>query len=538
MRYGHWTGMCSSYDGNKILILFSRSVMSTLLSRSQTTNGPSIRKALRILDGLQDNLRRLVATIDEGTVHVQHEGQAALMSTGICGLPDDILHLLFDYARLQQNTHSQKKYILPVEITLSHVCRQFRTKMLSSPTLWSNLCSWYPRSMLSTYYSRSKDARLTVRLSLSDLDYPYSWFFGMSDGHVKRWKELYIGSDAEVWSDKESGVLQKLATWLSTHTLSQLRVLFISCPPSSHDVYTDGNHDRRGQCYEKWRMPVLRRLELSNILPGINNAHDGTLTSFRLIIDNCMLLNQHNKGHIWSFLQSSPSLTHLTLSILSNFPNHSSISLGPVVLPHLRTLRLENRHGMSVEAFRNALTHIQAPALDCLHLETEFSFLRPPIGYAQWVAHVFPPLANFVSVSELTLLFKASHATKENVFPAEGFSHIFHALPRLRRLHFGCNSPHKMRVLDLEEFAGRLGPIMDCAGTDYGPLTRICWRNCAVSDLFLKALLETSMAHPFWSAFEALQFVEEGKMLTLPKAEVERLLASKIAVHEFMASTT
>lgn len=95
-----------------------------------------------------------------------------------------------------------------------------------------------------------------------------------------------------------------------------------------------------------------------------------------------------------------------------------------------------------------------------------------------------------------------------------------------------------MRVLDLEEFAGRLGPIMDCAGTGYGPLTRICWRNCAVSDLFLKALLETSMAHPSWSAFEALQFVEEGRMLTLPKAEVERLLASKIAVHEFMASTT
>jgi len=330
--------------------------------------------------------------------------------------------------------------------------------------------------------------------------------------------------------DKESGVLQKLAAWLSTHTLSQLQVLSISCPPSSYDVYTVGNHDRRIKCYEQWRMPVLRRLELSNILPGTKNAYDGILTSFQLTIDSSMLLNQHNKGHIWSFLQSSPSLTRLTLSILSNFPNSSSLSLGPVVLPHLRTLRLENRQGMSVEAFKNALTFLCAPVLDCLHLETEFSFLHPN-DYVNWVTHIFPLLGNFDSVSDLTLLFKASHARKENAFPAEGLSYIFHALPRLRRMHFGCKSPYKMQVLDPEVLGGIFKFTMsDCAGTDYLPLTRMCWHNCTVSDLYLTALLRNLVVRPSWSAFEALQFVGEGRLLSLPKADVERLLASEIAV--------
>lgn len=347
----------------------------------------------------------------------------------------------------------------------------------------------------------------------------------MSNGHVGRWKELYLNTDAEFWSDKEIGVLQKLASWLSSFTFLQLRALSVKLPAYSYDSYTEGKFI--SPFYDDWRMPALRELELCNILPGKVNLLP-TLTSLQLTINNLSMLTQYNKDRIWSFLQSAPSLSHLTISIIvSNFSEFSNSSLVPIVLPRLRSLRLEDRIGRSMAPFRNALTHIHAPALSNLHLEATFSDRCPPNDYVKWVAHVCPLLEKFQSVTDLALFINVtSGRRKGEVFHVGGLSRIFSSLPRLGRFHFGCRAPFEMQVLDTKVVNGS----STFMGSHSPSLTRLCWHNCSISDQYLSTFLQNLAACPSWSAFEALEYVEDSKVFCVPKSIIDGLLARGIPV--------
>lgn len=375
--------------------------------------------------------------IDSGINNIQIQCKGTLIPSGICGLPEDIMLKIFEASKLVTPTERNK---MPIEVTLSHICHQFRVTIHSAPTLWSDLHSWFSGGMLYDYLRyRSGTATLTVHICLSDFFSDVSSFFWAMRDDVHRWRELHLSSYGDHWSMDQTERLECLVKWLSQRNMESLDLLRVKFPSNYEGWLTEVDY-RKQRFYEQWKMPALRRLELTSVVPSPRPCP--SLVSFCFnVTDEGMKLNRDNITFLWTFLQTCTGLESLSLSLPPDFPM-DRLQLRPVEFPNLTSLVLSLRFcsASTAETFKFALSQIHAPDVTQLHACTTFSFLDYSHDFNKLMEDVFDFFGKFPAVTDFTLILIPRYSKEEGRFSLEGLAKLLKAFPALRTFQFGTET--------------------------------------------------------------------------------------------------
>lgn len=496
-------------------------MVSILPSCPKPDDAPSIRRGLRNLQATRITLLRVADMIDGGINNIQNQCRGALIPTGICGLPEDILLKVFEASKLVIPIERHK---MPIEVTLSQICHQFRVTIHRAPTLWSDLHSWFSGGMLYDYLRyRSGTATLTVHVCLSDFYSDVSSFFWAMRDDVHRWRELHLNSYGGHWNMDQIERLECLVKWLSQRNMESLNLLRVNFPSNYEGWLTEADY-RKERFYEQWKMPALRRLELTSVVPGSRPCP--SLVSFCFnVTDNGVKLNRYNIPSLWKFLQTCTALENLSLSLPPDFPM-DRLQLGSVELPYLKSLVLSLRFcsTSSAEPFKFALSQIYAPNVTKLHLCTTFSFIDYSHDFNKWMEDVFHPVfGNYPAVTDFSLILIPGYSKEGGRFSLEGLAKLLKAFPALRTFQFGAESNADVDALPKMKVDGAIW--CKCHPTIVtAPLAHISLHNCTIRDEHISYLLHELRSCPTWSEFEALEVVQGGCRSCLRRADIERLL--------------
>ncbi|KAI0750295.1 hypothetical protein C8Q80DRAFT_1270015 [Daedaleopsis nitida] len=250
-------------------------------------------------------------------------------SAPIHKLPAEILSHIFAYVCTRRRANAESMPDHAALITITHVCRLWRTVALRYATLWSHI-SLHHMSALA-FARRSQTALLTVIVSIRGKRWQRK--MGLLRRLLPRIRTLHV---TVTWMDD----LLKLADTLSSQHITSLTLQVSIKRVNGRPVFLPS----LGTIPPMFEglSPSLRSLTiLTNIHWCFPSGHFPGLTSLRLIHDGS--LDSMSFSHLLSLLSNTPSLEDL--EVRSSFPfsqsqeSPSTVS-EPVCLSRLRRLAI------------------------------------------------------------------------------------------------------------------------------------------------------------------------------------------------------
>ncbi|KAF8070737.1 hypothetical protein FPV67DRAFT_1040719 [Lyophyllum atratum] len=327
-------------------------------------------------------------------------------------LPPEILATIF--TDLQPRRRS--RYIIPFEVTMSHVCARWRDIALDTPLLWTMIDIYSTDSLdyVSSYLKRSQSCPSHVRFDIWESDRHLdpaaaAAFMPLVDlviQHIARWQTLLIFTSHK---STTASILLKMAD-LAPPLLQRLRIVdddeLISMDPievlsTNPRVFAGG-------------APSLVALHLNSLycLPPLINV---------------TTLYLHTSTYFSSYELNTEVLSDLTMACpsLSFLSIHGKL-LGPwsgndITMPSVRSLWFRNRDEDTLSAkflMTVSLPNLESLWLDCPHfpvirmLSTSHPAL-PSLKYLTLHHFDFYPSTNFAKVFPT---IKALHLSYCNPF--------------------------------------------------------------------------------------------------------------------------
>ena len=254
-------------------------------------------------------------------------------------------------------------------ITLTHVCRGWRTIFISRPSLWSYLdCSNIDKTR--TYIERSKAAPLEICVKAFRKYFYTKEAFLLAVPHIGRLKYLSIFArnlpSIIHYFFCRAPLLEELNIKLCGHRV-----------PILSDTFLDGN------------LPSLRDLRLTGVVTRLPWKNLSNLTTFYL----CDIPeDQVSIAQLLDFFENAP--LH-TIKLKHSIPNSSDASPGRIVsLSSLKTLAITGQ-----PAHSTLLDHLSIPTGASLVLESNFSGDTSP-----FLDHLPEPSENIKTLSRITTI--------------------------------------------------------------------------------------------------------------------------------------
>lgn len=290
----------------------------------------------------------------------------------ILSLPDEILILIFlDCLILAADPQSLPPGDAesPPEITLSHVCRQFRDVIVATPAAWTNIYATLstptsPDGALATYLQRSGEMPLTLRITVDPvaqrlIQSSTTHLFRMLNPHSSRWSHLFLKCG------KIHDILDAMQCLDNIH-IPLLRSLHVSI---DYSVMEFEGGIALFNLQNRLQMFVVNA-------PLLNDARFKGIHPLRCLTDTHALQSLHihevgARAHYSRFqntLQNFHQLTHLVISggdCVESWPTAAF----RVDIPSLRSLHIgthPNRIGVDLSEILKAIV---APLLRTLVLE-------------------------------------------------------------------------------------------------------------------------------------------------------------------------
>ena len=237
-------------------------------------------------------------------------------------------------------------------ITLTHVCRSWRTIFTSRPSLWSYLdCSNIDKTR--TYIERSKTAPLEICVK-SVREYFYiKEAFLLAVPHIGRLKCLSI------FASNLPGIIHYF--FCHAPLLEELDITLYDLPvPVLSDAFLDGN------------LPSLRDLRLTGVITSLPWKNLSNLTTFHL----CRIpTDQVSTTQLLNFFENAPFLRIIELE--ESIPNSSNAPPGRIVsLSSLKKLTII----AAQPTYSILLNHLSIPSGSLLVLEFDFSRVTSPVS--------------------------------------------------------------------------------------------------------------------------------------------------------------
>ena len=323
----------------------------------------SRERKLRELAEKLEKLQLEREELDHKIIQTQAEYGALYNKTApILNLPIEIMCRMFELAHHASFVEGVPENPL-IEVTISHVCTEWRSVALSFQTLWSNfrynvseLPKRIPIDRLVAYLKRSGSHLLDLHFTFSEsvlCEGSQALFYSMLENtisHVDRWRRFSLFSDVDVPMQGFSDRLQ----WLKAPNLQYLTM----CPSSS---------DPEGG-------PDSDRLAPSVLLGGAPKLFyvrvDGT--SFRNYfppLSNVTVLRLEDETDAWTFGSFSMFLEILALPSLSSlsivgqhFWEPESPQTSKITMNSLKHLR----YGEDFTFIGHFLPFLVAPLLETL----------------------------------------------------------------------------------------------------------------------------------------------------------------------------
>lgn len=228
--------------------------------------------------------------------------------------------------------------------TLTLVCSQWHHIIDNAPTLWSSLCSFFPRKYTATSILKSKSSNLTIyQLDhyISDEQPHYATFMGQVLPEVRRWEVADICVDA--LDDQSLRLLEQRAPQLTSFSFDMSSWKPDEFPSAPLDLF--GGYAPQLRTLELHEVPILWT---SSILTGLRSL--------------CLVFPT-NKGpsalELLQMLQMCPDVTILKLVGWMDKSGPNSTSQAPNI--ELRRLAQLTLGGFVTDDAFLLLTSISAP---------------------------------------------------------------------------------------------------------------------------------------------------------------------------------
>lgn len=238
-------------------------------------------------------------------------------------LSTDILSMIFYFVHENvadddpENEHPIPLLLFRSALTLSHVCRQFRSVALALPKLWSTISNLQNPNSVKHSILRSRDSsfHVTLKLTVNTLLLPHgekpTGKPGKKDAacikkikeQTSRWQSfdlaLHIPHDAE---DDLDHILPGFVGSFKNLKLDTLEKLTVKI--DGWFSGSPGNNAKVNKMFSSWHLPSLQHCILIDFVPSIPISKsisvldititDGSYTEDSLLVDDLMkFINQH-----------------------------------------------------------------------------------------------------------------------------------------------------------------------------------------------------------------------------------------------------
>ncbi|TFK63445.1 hypothetical protein BDN72DRAFT_963916 [Pluteus cervinus] len=276
-------------------------------------------------------------------------------------LPPEILTRVFSFVRyVPQVDESQAKKKLLRWIAVTHVSQHWRNVAIGSPSLWSCICSSYPKRIAEEWLQRSKDAALSFNWQGTPSLDPQ-----LVSTSLFRTRDLALDLTLNGWK-----TLLPLLT-PSAPLLESLIISFTNNPPPSpipENLFSGIT-------------PRLRHLELRGCNIDINSSLFMDLTSLELRKPR----HKFPTTDVLNILSKLPRLVSVVLcSVLDQSADLASPNVDIVALNSLKLLYIQ---GESFDRDLDLLSHLSFPTNSTVYFYSN-----------SWKGDVVTALSDFLSV--------------------------------------------------------------------------------------------------------------------------------------------
>ncbi|KLO16915.1 hypothetical protein SCHPADRAFT_189908 [Schizopora paradoxa] len=355
-----------------------------------------LRTALRYLQQGTTALRVMVDMLDRSTKSVMSALQQTNLKRQVTinRLSSDILSMIFYFVHENvadddpENDHPIPLLLFRSALTLSHVCRQFRSVALGLPKLWSTISNLQDPKSIKHSVLRSRDSPLhvTMKLTVNSLMLPHgekpSGKPGKKDAacikkireQSSRWKSfdlaLHIPHDAE---DDLEHILPGFLNSFKNLKLDTLKKLTVKID-GWFSAGAPDNNTKVIKMFSSWHIPSLYHCVLVDFLPYVPISKsisildititDGSYTEESLLVDDLM-----------KFVDQHPNISELYLSIWDDAFDVQETGTVKLTSPLLRKVRIRGVVGDDPESILCILRALSLIDLEDVTLEFDLLHL-------------------------------------------------------------------------------------------------------------------------------------------------------------------
>lgn len=310
----------------------------------------------RIVGDINPLLRSLTLTFTRGSGSVRAGDSTGALSAGtgrFSRLPNEVaLRIFMLYIAItNKDPRASKVYKRIPALTLSAVCRKWRSMMHDNPVLWTTIDSRSLES-IEMALSLSEGHPLTLRFvepSLNIRREMLAWFLYAAP-HKKSIEHLEYFSRRDTGSDKLG--VTALLTWFveNARRLKTLTFFALASPEESAEVALP---DDRTQA------PPVQTLNCYGLagVSFLSSYLSRTLTHIRIWghreANPTDALRQGETTELVETLSHLPFLTHLELRYI-DFQDAQARNVNPIQLPHLQSLQICD-HSLSITCLLSIL---------------------------------------------------------------------------------------------------------------------------------------------------------------------------------------
>ncbi|KIM49699.1 hypothetical protein M413DRAFT_21864 [Hebeloma cylindrosporum] len=488
-----------------------------LASRLNMKSLSSLLEKKRRLEAEREELFRRLEEVEREIKNTQAEcGAIYNIDSPILSLPAEITCSIFLQA-LEFRDEDGCIDTHATELTISHVCRQWRAAAIALPSLWSSFYYHGPSASPATpdrfkaYLDRSKSNTLELWLDLRKTT-PDEQVWAILEetiAVVSRWRVVSIFSDSsEIASQLKSKALH--APNLEHLTLQ----LDLKYTPNRIFRHLEPQFITEGA-------PKLTSAWLDVSVPVVCLPPISTLTTLRIeFLEDSKAISPILSSAALQSILTLPNLENLSLAeveIIYEYGFDPSVMRNhPILMNSLRHLRIDYSEDLC-----RLLPIIRAPLLETLVL------LNMSIGFAPSVIpfRTDMPVYSFPSLTSLSLLHKRCDAEPESLWHFVLMTNAARKITVLR----GSNLKKGILYNIVQGLPSRmpLWPHLETLTCDFGPLARdfldvpfefqLLRKNTEVltlvtSENWMVALKNHALPNSTFAGLLAIEAVSEGEL--------------------------
>lgn len=334
-------------------------------------------------------------------------------TTGLLSLPNELLELILLFAVAEDDCDTK----LPVAI--SHVCKRFRDVALNIPHLWARVSIRQRPAGLSTFLSRRRNAKLTVVFIYSNADAMGAIWRGRNFltellPLCNDWAKVVIDSDYTpiAGHNQWAVLLQSFSVCrnMSANSLTDMVLRF------STDAIRDSS--MLPIFFATWKMPILQRLELRNVIP--NWAFPDSLKDVSIAFDEGLPLRT---DQLLPFLSMNNILCSLSLDYVDGQISYTNRIMS-VHFANLKHLRISSPPKSSIQ---NLLPKLHFPSIRTLSFNL---YITPGLAITREVmSNLLPTFNDYTTLTEFS--FKTRQYAPIDETPLNFLVHRFPSLQHL-----------------------------------------------------------------------------------------------------------